>query len=136
VVAAAAQKWSVPAGDLTTRSGRVSHAASNRSASYGEFAADAAKMPVPTLTTVKLKDPKDYRIIGTKQKGLDPAGITMGKPVFSIDFTMPGTLYAVYEKGPVFGAKVATANVDDIKKLPGVKHAFVVEGGTNPQALD
>ena len=135
VLAAAAQKWSVPVGDLTTRSGRVSHAASNRSAGYGEFAADAVKMPVPTLTTVKLKDPKDYRIIGTKQKGLDTAAITMGKPVFSIDFTMPGMLYAVYEKGPVFGAKVATANVDDIKKLPGVKHAFVIEGGTNLQEL-
>jgi isoquinoline 1-oxidoreductase beta subunit len=135
VLAAAAQKWSVPAGELTTRSGRVTHSASNRSASYGEFAADAAKMPVPTLTTVKLKDPKDYRVIGTKQKGLDTAAITMGKPVFSIDFTLPNMLYAVYEKGPVFGAKVATANVDDIKKLPGVKHAFVIEGGTNLQEL-
>jgi isoquinoline 1-oxidoreductase beta subunit len=92
-------------------------------------------MPVPVLTTVKLKDPKDYRIIGTPQKGVDTAAITMGKPVFSIDFTMPGMLYAVYEKAPVFGAKVATANVDDIKKLPGVKHAFVVEGGTNLQEL-
>ena len=52
----------------------------------------------------------------------------MGKPVFSIDFTLPSMLYAVYEKGPVFGAKVATANVDEIKKLPGVKHAFVDRG--------
>ena len=84
---------------------------------------------------MKLKDPKDYRIIGTRQKGVDTAAITMGKPVFSIDFTLPGMLYAVYEKAPVFGAKVATANVDDIKKLPGVKHAFVVEGGTNLQEL-
>ena len=119
VLAAAAQKWSVPVGELTTRSGRVTHSASNRSAGYGELAADAAKMPVPALTTVKLKDPKDYRIIGTRQKGVDTAAITMGKPVFSIDFTLPGMFYAVYEKAPVFGAKVATANVDDIKKLPG-----------------
>ena len=66
---------------------------------------------------------------------MDTAAITTGKPVFSIDFTLPGMLYAVYEKAPVFGAKVATANVDDIKKLPGVKHAFVVEGGTNLQEL-
>jgi isoquinoline 1-oxidoreductase beta subunit len=135
VLAAAAQRWNVPAGELTTRSGRVMHSGSNRSASYGELAADAAKMPVPVLTTVKLKDPKDYRIIGTRQKGVDTAAITMGKPVFSIDFTLPGMLYAVYEKAPVFGAKVATANVDDIKKLPGVKHAFVVEGGANLQEL-
>ena len=135
ILAAAAQRWSVPAGELTTRSGRVTHGASNRSAGYGEFAAAAVTMPVPVLTTVKLKDPKDYRIIGTPQKGVDTAAITMGKPVFSIDFTLPGMLYAVYEKGPVFGAKVATANVDDIKKLPGVRYAFVVEGGTNLQEL-
>jgi isoquinoline 1-oxidoreductase beta subunit len=135
ILAAAAQRWNVPAGELTTRSGRVTHSGSNRSAGYGEFAADAAKMPVPVLSTVKLKDPKDYRIIGTRQKGVDTAAITMGKPVFSIDFTLPGMLFAVYEKAPVFGAKVATANVDDIKKLPGVKHAFVIEGGTNLQEL-
>jgi isoquinoline 1-oxidoreductase beta subunit len=135
VLAAAAQRWNVPAGELTTRSGRVTHSASNRSGGYGEFAADAAKLPVPVLSTVKLKDPKDYRIIGTRQKGVDTAAVTMGKPVFSIDFTLPDMLYAVYEKAPVFGAKVATANVDDIKKLPGVKHAFVLEGGTNLQEL-
>jgi isoquinoline 1-oxidoreductase beta subunit len=135
ILAAAAQRWSVPAGELTTRSGRVTHSASNRSAGYGEFAADAAKMPVPVLGKVPLKDPKDYRIIGTRQKGVDTAAITMGKPIYSIDFTLPGMLYAVYEKAPVFGAKVATANVDDIKKLPGVKHAFIVEGGANLQEL-
>jgi len=135
IVAAAAQKWNVPAGDLTTRSGRVMHAASNRSGGYGEFAAQAASLPVPVLSTVKLKDPKDYHIIGTRQKGLDTAAITMGKPIFSIDFTMPGMLFAVYEKAPVFGAKVATANVDEIKRLSGVKHAFVVEGGSNLQEL-
>jgi isoquinoline 1-oxidoreductase beta subunit len=111
------------------------HSGSNRSGGYGEFAAAAAALPVPTLSMVKLKDPKDYRIIGTKQRGVDTAAVTMGKPVFSIDFTLPGMLYAVYEKAPVFGAKVATANVDDIRKLPGVKHAFVLEGGTNLQEL-
>jgi isoquinoline 1-oxidoreductase beta subunit len=135
ILAAAAQRWSVPAGELTTRSGRVTHSASNRSASYGEFAADAAKMTVPVLSTVKLKDAKDYHIIGTRQKGVDTAAITTGKPVFSIDFTLPGMLYAAYEKAPVFGAKVASSNVDEIKKLPGVKHAFVVEGGSNLQEL-
>ena len=135
VLAAAAQRWSVPAGELTTRSGRVTHGGSNRSAGYGELAADAAKMTVPVLSTVKLKDPKDYHIIGTRQKGVDTSAVTTGKPVFSIDFTLPGMLYAAYEKAPVFGARVAASNVDDIKKLPGVKHAFVVEGGTNLQEL-
>jgi isoquinoline 1-oxidoreductase beta subunit len=135
IVAAAAQRWSVPASDITTRAGRVTHAGSNRSAGYGELAAAAAAMPVPVLSTVKLKDPKDYRIIGTPKRGLDTAAITTGKPIFSIDFTLPGMLYAVFEKAPVFGAKVASANVDQVKALPGVKHVFVVEGTTNIQGL-
>jgi isoquinoline 1-oxidoreductase beta subunit len=135
ILSAAAARWSVPVAELTTRSGRVTHAASNRSAGYGELASAAAALPVPVLGKVPLKDPKDYRIIGTRQRGVDTAAITTGKPIFSIDFTLPGMLYAVYEKAPVFGAKVATANVDDIKKLPGVKHAFLVEGGNNLQEL-
>jgi isoquinoline 1-oxidoreductase beta subunit len=135
LVAAAAQRWSVPASELTTRAGRVTHASSNRSAGYGELATAAAALPVPALATVPLKDPKDYRIIGTRQRGVDTAAVTTGKPIFSIDFTLPGMLFAVYEKAPVFGAKVATSNVDQIKTLPGVKHAFVVEGTTNLQGL-
>src|SRR5688500_4850485 len=131
LVAAAAQRWSVPATELTTASGRVTHRASNRTATYGELAATAAAMPVPPLASVTLKDPKDFKIIGTPQRGVDTAAITTGKPIFSIDFTLPGMLYAVYQKAPVFGAKVATANLDLIKTLPGVKHAFVIEGGTN-----
>jgi isoquinoline 1-oxidoreductase beta subunit len=85
---------------------------------------------VPPLASVQTKDPKDYKIIGTATKGVQTADVTTGKPIFSIDFTLPGMLYAVYQKSPVFGAKVATANVDEIKKLPGVKHAFVVDGST------
>jgi isoquinoline 1-oxidoreductase beta subunit len=135
ILAAAAARWNVPVSELTTRSGRVTHAASNRNGGYGEFAAAAAALPVPPLGKVPLKDPKDYRIIGTSQRGVDTAAITTGKPIFSIDFALPGMLYAVYEKAPVFGAKVGTSNVEDLKKLPGVKHAFVIEGGNNLQEL-
>ena len=115
--------------------GKVMHAASKKSAAYGELAADAAKLPVPALNTVPLKDPKDYKIIGTPTKGVDTAAVTTGKPIFSIDFTLPGMLYAVFQKAPVFGAKVASANLDQIKTLPGVRHAFIVEGGTNLQEV-
>ena len=131
VVGAAAQRLGVPASECTTAAGRVMHRASNRSVGYGEVAEAAAKLPVPMLSMVPLKDPKDYTIIGKPHKGVDTKGIVTGKPVFSIDFTLPGMLWAVYEKAPVFGAKVASANLDEIKTLPGVKHAFVLEGGTN-----
>src|SRR5687767_2780436 len=86
LLAAAAQRWSVPATELTTASGRVMHAGSNRSAGYGELAATAATLPVPALAGVPLKDPKDFKIIGTRQRGYDAANIVVGKPIFSIDF--------------------------------------------------
>src|SRR5688572_29878945 len=135
LLAAAAQRWSVPATELTTASGRVMHASSNRSAGYGELAATAATLPVPALAGVPLKDPKDYKIIGKPTKGVHTADVLTGKPIFSIDFTLPGMVYAVYQKAPVFGAKVASANLDHVRTLPGVKKAFIVEGTTNLTGL-
>jgi isoquinoline 1-oxidoreductase beta subunit len=135
LLAAAARQWNVPAGELTTASGQVTHRASNRTATYAQLAAAAATMPVPALTSVPLKDPKDYKIIGTPQRGVHTADVVAGKPIFSIDFTLPGMLYGVYQKAPVFGAKVASANLDHVKTLPGVRHAFVVEGTTTLTSL-
>lgn len=135
LVAAAAANWNVPAGECTTEAGVVHHRASRRSATYGELAAKAATLTAPALNTVTLKNPKDFKIIGKSIPGVDNAKIVTGKPLFGIDITVPGMLYAVFEKSPVFAAKVASANIDDIKALPGVKHAFVVDGGTNLAGL-
>jgi isoquinoline 1-oxidoreductase beta subunit len=131
LIAAAAQMWKVPAEECTVLEGEIGHIASKRTMLYREAAATAATMPVPDLKTVALKDPKAFKIIGKSTMGVDVPAIVKGSPLFSIDVTAPGMLYAAFEKCPVFGGKVASANVDAIKTLPGVRHAFVVEGGSD-----
>ncbi|HTA43143.1 MAG TPA: molybdopterin cofactor-binding domain-containing protein [Bryobacteraceae bacterium] len=126
-ITAAAQTWSVPESELSTGSGKVMHKSSNRSIGYGELAAKVATLPMPELASVKMKDPADYKIIGKSQTQYDLHNIVTGKPIFGIDMKLPGMLYACYEKCGVFGGKVATSNIDEIKKMPGVRHAFVVE---------
>jgi isoquinoline 1-oxidoreductase beta subunit len=130
LVSAAAQTWNVPAEECTTSAGRVVHRVSNRSLGYGELAAKAATLPAPDLKTVALKDPKDYAIIGKRTTSAYIDEVVTGKPLYTVDFTTPGMLTAVYQKCPVFAGRIASANLDEIKTLPGVKHAFVVEGQT------
>ncbi|HVG54060.1 MAG TPA: molybdopterin cofactor-binding domain-containing protein [Vicinamibacterales bacterium] len=130
MIAAAAQQWSVPAAELTTGSGMVRHAGSGRSATYASLAARAATLTPPAPADLRLKDPKDFKIIGKGLAGVENMAITTGKPIFSIDVSLPGMLSAVFEKCPVFGGKAVSANLDEIKKLPGIRHAFIVPAPT------
>ena len=130
LVVAAAKTWNVPESELTTSKGKVLHKKSNQSISYGQLASTAATVPPPDLATVKLKDPSEFTIIGTPIAGVDNRSIVTGKPIFGIDVTVPGMKYATYLKCPVFGGKVKSANLEEIRRMPGVRKAFVVEGST------
>ena len=135
IVAAAAQTWNVPAAECTTALGVVYHKASGKKATYGSLAAKAATLPAPDLKTVPLKDAKDYKILGRFMPQVDSAGLVSGKPLFGIDVVVPGMLYATFDKAPVFGAKVASADLAAAKAVKGVRHAFIVEGGTELSGL-
>ncbi len=135
LVAAAAAELGVPAGELTTELGTVHHRASGRSLGYGELAARAATMPAPDPESVPLKSPSDFHIIGTRQTDVDNEKIVRGEPLYGIDTVLPGMLYAVFEKCPVFGGRVESANVEQIAARPGIRHAFVVEGGDDLRSL-
>ena len=133
MVTAAAQLWSVPAAELTTGSGVVTHAASRRTATYASLASRVASMPTPDAAAVNAayKNPRDFKIVGKPIGGVDNLAIVTGKPSFSIDFEPEGTLFAVFEKCPVFGGKAVSANLDEVKRLPGIRHAFLVDAAGN-----
>jgi isoquinoline 1-oxidoreductase beta subunit len=128
LVTAAAKQWGVPESELTTEKSTVIHSASGRRAKYGELASKAAELPVPDEKTVKLKHRSEYKLLGTRVGGVDQLKVVTGQPLYGIDQRQPGMLFATYTKSPATGGKVVKANLDEIKTMPGVRDAFVVEG--------
>uniref|UniRef100_UPI00355A9DA6 xanthine dehydrogenase family protein molybdopterin-binding subunit n=1 Tax=Piscinibacter sp. TaxID=1903157 RepID=UPI00355A9DA6 len=135
LITAAARHWGVPEGECHAAASAVHHRRSAWSLRYGDLVAEAARLPVPSPKSVRLKDPKDYKLLGTRVSGVDNPGIVTGAPLFGIDLQLPGMLYAVYEKCPAFGGKVTNANLDEIKALPGVRDAFVIAGSAGLTGL-
>ena len=134
-VAAGAQTWSVPVAECYASMAAVHHRPTGRSMTYGRLAATAARLTPPDMETVPLKAAADFTIIGQPKAGVDNFAIVTGEPTFGIDFTLPGMLWAVCEKCPVYGGTVVSANLDEVRALPGVRHAFVVQGTTDTRGL-
>ncbi len=130
LIEAAAQQWGVPANECYASHGRVIHRPTDRSLGYGELAEKAASMPVPDLDTLALKPADQFDIIGKWTPNVSVPDIVTGQPIYSIDFKLPGMLYAVYEKCPVYGGRATGANLDEIKQMPGIRDAFIVDPKT------
>ncbi|WP_353199819.1 molybdopterin cofactor-binding domain-containing protein [Sandarakinorhabdus sp.] len=121
LIDAAAKGWGVPAGEITTASGRLYHKASNREASYGQFAEAAGGITPPKPESLKLKDPANFRILGKRVPGVDNRAVVTGQPLFGIDARPAGMVYAAYAKSPVFAGKLKSANKAAALAVPGVK---------------
>jgi isoquinoline 1-oxidoreductase beta subunit len=124
LVTAASQTWSIPKSECTTRDSAVIHTKSHRRLAYGALAAKAAALPVPK--DVPLKDPKDYRIVGTKKERVDGSFIVIGEAHYGIDTKLPGMLYAVVSRPPAFGGRVKSFDPANAKKVEGVRHVIEV----------
>jgi isoquinoline 1-oxidoreductase subunit beta len=127
LVGAAAQKWNVAAAVLTVERGVVHHAASGRSAAYGELAEAAARQPVPTK--VNLKSPADFRLLGKPLRRLDTPQKVDGAMQYGIDIRVPGMLVACVSACPTAGGRVAAVNDTTARAIPGVKDVIRLDDG-------
>jgi isoquinoline 1-oxidoreductase beta subunit len=130
LVQAAADQWQVPASELTVANGVITHAASGRSTSYGKVATAAAKLTAPDPKSIKLKNPKDWKVAGKPMKRLDTADKVNGGKKFSIDLNLPGMLHAAIQACPVFGGKLASFDEAKVSGMPGVKGVVKVNDTT------
>ncbi len=135
LIQAAAGIWHVPVNECSAAHSVVTHEPTGRVLAFGELATPAARLPLPDENAVVLKQPKANQLLGTRVANVDNRAIVAGQPLFGIDQTAPGMLHAVYVKCPVFAGKAVSANLDQIKKMPGVRDAFILEGTTDYYGL-
>jgi isoquinoline 1-oxidoreductase beta subunit len=136
LITAAAAKWDVEPSECSTSRGKVVHTGSGRLAAYASLLDEAAALPAPEVADLQLKSrPEEFRLLGRFVPGVDNPRILTGQPLFGCDTRLDGMLYAVFQKCPIYGGKVLSANVEKIRSLPGVTHAFVVEGTDNLAGL-
>jgi isoquinoline 1-oxidoreductase beta subunit len=125
LVGAAAKRWGVDPKSCHAQEGEVIHQASGRRLKYGELAADAAQMPVPT--NVALKKPEEFKLIGTPAKRLDLAGKVNGSAIYGIDARPRGLKFATLAQSPVFGGRVKSVDDTAARAVKGVRQVVQLD---------
>ena len=127
LVAAAAEQWQVPASECASERGQVVHRPSGRHLRYGELVDAAARQPVPRRA--RLKDPSEFRIIGTRVPRLDNRPKVDGTGVFGLDVTVPGLLVATVARCPVFGGRMGRYDATAALTVAGVRRVVPIQSG-------
>lgn len=122
---AAAKEWDVSVSDLAVSDGIISEVNGERTIGYGEIASKAVGIEVPE--EIELKDPKDFKLIGSSQKNVEGPKVVTGKPLFGLDYNQDGMKLAMIEHPPAFGMKLVDFNADEIKSMDGIKDAFTID---------
>lgn len=122
---AAAKEWGVSASELIAEGGVIKEKNGERTMGYGDAAQKATDIEVPE--EVPLKEPKDYKLIGKATKNVDGKKIVTGEPLFGLDYEAEGMKLAMIHHPPAFGVKVTGFNEDEIKAMPGVTDAFIID---------
>jgi isoquinoline 1-oxidoreductase beta subunit len=121
LVQAAADQWGVPAAECSAANSVITHRPSGRTVTYGRVAEAAAKLRAPDPKSIKLKDPKSWKVAGQSVKRLDTVDKLTGKQVYGFDLKLPGMLNAAIRDCPVFGGKLKSFNAAKVAKMKGVK---------------
>lgn len=122
---AAAKEWALDVSEVEASEGRIKEINGEREIGYGEIASKAVGVEVPE--EVELKDPKDFKIIGTSRKNVVAKEIITGQPLYGLDFKRKGMKYAMIQHPPAFGMTVKDFNEEEIKGMPGVQDAFIID---------
>jgi isoquinoline 1-oxidoreductase beta subunit len=129
LVNAAVQNWNLPASDCYTENSLVIHRPTEKQLPFSDLITLASSLPVPSGGEVKLKDPAEFKIIGTRPGRVDNPQILAGKALYGIDVSLPGMLYATVVCCPVIGGKVVNYDDRATLQVPGVRHVLPISSG-------
>ncbi|HEY4048958.1 MAG TPA: molybdopterin cofactor-binding domain-containing protein [Acidobacteriaceae bacterium] len=127
MIGAAAHEWSVPKEGCVAQQSRVTHRASGRSLAYCDLVSTARRLPLPDIEHVPLKNPSDFKLIGHLTPALDIPGKVQGTACFGFDVRLPGMVFAIIARCPVFGGKAVSYDSSKALAVPGVLQVFEIE---------